>query len=116
MLSAVPSMSIGSANAARTRAASSVGPMAGILDQDRELVAAQPGRRVGGPQALLEPARDLGQQRSPATWPSESLTVLKSSRSMNRIDGTTPRRRRRAIACSTRFWKRARLASPVSES
>ena len=36
--------------------------LAPVLEQDRELVAAQPGRGVGGAQRLLQPLADLVQQ------------------------------------------------------
>ena len=53
---------------------------------------------------------------SPAWWPKESLTALKSSRSISTT--ATPRswRRCRSSACATRSRNRARLARPVSAS
>ena len=54
--------------------------------------------------------------RSPAAWPSESLIVLKSSRSMNRIETGRLSRACRSIMCSTRSLNSARFASPVTAS
>ena len=55
-----------------------------VLEQHRELVAAQPRRRVAAAQASRGCARRPRiSSSSPASWPSVSLTVLKSSRSRN---------------------------------
>ena len=70
----------------------------------------------GVAQARPEPLAHLPEQRSPAAWPSESLMVLKSSRSMNSTEiGTSPRDWR-SSACSTRSRNSARFARPVIES
>ena len=54
----------------------------GAVEQQRELVAAQPRERVAGPGDLREAlARLPGGARSPASWPRLSLTCLKPSRS-----------------------------------
>ena len=55
-------------------------------------------------------------KRSPASWPSESLTFLKLSRSRNMTATYCCERRASARACSTRFQNRLRLASSVSGS
>ena len=52
---------------------------------------------------------------SPAAWPSESLTVLKSSRSTNRMAGAHPAVASAVSASLSRSRKRARLPSPVSD-
>ena len=54
--------------------------------------------------------------RSPAAWPSESLTTLKRSRSTKSTATPAPPCRAVANARSIRVWNSARLASPVSES
>ena len=53
---------------------------------------------------------------SPAAWPSESLTVLKRSRSRKITPQDVPRRRPRVSACCRRSVNSARLGSPVSAS
>ena len=53
---------------------------------------------------------------SPAAWPRLSLTVLKSSRSMNITPTSGPPRRDLSIECWTRSAKSARLARPVTGS
>ena len=55
-------------------------------------------------------------RRSPASWPSESLTFLKLSRSRNMTATRCCERCASASACSTRFRNRLRLASSVSGS
>ena len=58
--------------------------LAAVLEQDRELVAAEPGGGVGRAQARSSAGRrPRSSSWSPAAWPRESLIVLKSSRSMN---------------------------------
>ena len=48
---------------------------------ERELLAAEPRRHVGLAGALAQQRREDLEHRSPASWPSESLTRLKLSRS-----------------------------------
>ena len=57
-----------------------------------------------------------GSTSSPAAWPSESLTVLKSSRSRNTTPTPPPSRSARADAWRTRSPNSARLARPVTGS
>ena len=93
--------------------------VADVLEQDRELVAAEPGRpcrRAGARRAqpLARPPRAAGRPRRAR---GVSLTVLKSSRSMNSTPThrAVPARRGPARA-RARSVNRARLARPVSES
>ena len=68
----------------RRRDALHVAAIADALEQDRELVAAEARHRVRRPRALHRGAgRRVCSSRSPASWPRESLTFLKSSRSRN---------------------------------
>ena len=47
------------------------------MQQQRELVAAEPGHRVAGADALAQPlGRPPTSSASPTSWPSRSLTVL----------------------------------------
>ena len=73
---------------ARIRAATSAAPtlVAAVLEKDRELVAAEPRRRVRRSQTGPQPFPTSPSRRSPAAWPRESFIVLKSSRSMNSTD------------------------------
>ena len=87
------------------------------LEQHDELVAAQAGHRVGGPQHGRA-ARGAVASRSwsPALWPSESLTTLNRSRSRN-SSATEPAGRERRESTRSRWSSSsARLASPVSGS
>ena len=54
-----------------------------LLEEDGELVAAEAGRGVTGPQRPYEPPATATSSSSPAAWPRLSLTSLKSSRSRN---------------------------------
>ena len=64
-----------------------VDPVPAILEQDRELVAAEPGGGVRlAERSSCSRSPTSPSIRSPAAWPSESLIVLKSSRSMNRTE------------------------------
>ena len=59
-----------------------------VVDEDPELVAAQPGGQVVLPQAGAQAlGRPSPAGSSPAAWPMVSLTFLKSSRSSSRITG-----------------------------
>ncbi len=87
-----------------------------VLAQDRELVAAEPGDRVGRAQRVAQARRDVAQQRSPAAWPKESLMSLKRSRSTNSTATPPPSRLARRSACSRRSRNSARFGSPVSVS
>ena len=91
-----------------------LGPhLVGGLEQDGELVPAQPAGGVALRMAL-DAAATRRSTSSPTAWPRWSLTILKSSRSRN---STAPRSRRvRAIADSTRSRRSARLGRPVSGS
>ena len=86
MNSSRPSSRNGACRLCRTRSAMIVASraLADVVEQQRELVAAEAGDGVVGPQRRLEPARDrlaaAGRRRA---WPSESLTTLKRSRSRN---------------------------------
>ena len=56
-----------------------------LLDEDGELVAAEPRDRVAGRERVAEAQhRRRAAARRPAAWPSVSLTPLKSSRSRKR--------------------------------
>ena len=58
--------------------------VADVVEQDGELVAAEPGDGVAGAQRRTPAgARPRRSSRSPTWWPSESLTSLKRSRSRN---------------------------------
>ena len=73
------------------------------FDEHDELVAAEAGDRVGFAQtSRASRAATDRRSRSPASWPSVSLTCLKPSRSMNSAALSTPLRRARASICSTR--------------
>ena len=66
----------GSRSAARIRRATWLGlaRRVEVLEQDGELVAAEPGRGVRGPEAAPEPLGHGDQQPSPAAWPRLSFT------------------------------------------
>ena len=68
-----------------------------VLEQDRELVAAQAGGGVAGADAAVRAAARPREQLVAGAWPSLSLIVLNSSRSRNR----TARRGRR-LGCGPR--------------
>ena len=72
------------ARRARARRRASPRLVAQVLEQDGELVAAEPGGGVAGPAGRTGAARPTAtRSSSPAAWPRLSLTVLKSSRSRN---------------------------------
>ena len=72
----------------------------GVLEQDRELVAAEARGGVAGADAAAAAARrPRTSSSSPAAWPRLSLTVLKSSRSMKSTATVACRRSARASAC-----------------
>ena len=52
------------------------------VDQDDELVAPHAADRVGSPECARQALATAFNNWSPASWPRESLTFLKSSRSM----------------------------------
>ena len=54
-----------------------------VLEQDGELVAAEAGDGVAGPQHPRSRSATATSSSSPAAWPAPSLTALKSSRSTN---------------------------------
>ena len=65
-----------------------------VLDQQRELITAQPRRHVGvaaRPRTAAVPAATSSS--SPTLWPIVSLTTLKSSRSTNSTPAVVPSRR-----------------------
>ena len=62
--------------------------------------------------ALRSRSPQISSRRSPAAWPSESLTCLKSSRSRNATTAASPA----ASASAIRFSSSARFGSPVRES
>ena len=114
-----PATSSGSASASRIRSATvdRLALVGEVVDEHRELVAAQPRRGVAGcgcsrPGAARPPAA----RASPSAWPSVSLTFLKSSRSRKMTASGAPLRRRRASACSTRSRSSMRFGRPVSVS
>ena len=80
-----------------------------VLEQDRELVAAQAGdacpRRARIAAAARRPSRSTA---SPAAWPSVSLTLEVVEVEEQHRDGAPPRRAR-ASACSTRSRNSARF-------
>ena len=91
--------------------------LADVLEQHRELVAAEPRDGVAAAQRCRAAARrPRAAARRRRAWPRLSLTVLKSSRSMNSTDRARRRGRCRASACSTRSRNSARFGSPVSAS
>ena len=99
MNSSRPSSRNGACRLCRTRSAMIVASrgLADVVEQQRELVAAQAGDGVVGPQRRLEPLRDrlaaAGRRRA---WPSESLMTLKRSRSRNSTAAQHSGCRRRA--------------------
>ena len=88
-----------------------------VLEQQRELVAAEPGDGVALPHAarVSRWATSIS-TASPAAWPNRSLTGLKPSRSTNSSAMRVPRRRDICSACSTRSSSRPRLGRLVSRS
>ena len=87
-----------------------------VLEQDRELVAAETGRRVAGAGTLRMRSATIFSSWSPTAWPSASLTDLKSSRSTNNTTTGSLSGRATRSAWSMRSRNSARLASPVSSS
>jgi hypothetical protein len=87
-----------------------------VLEQHGELVATEPGGGVGRTERREQPLADLAETSSPTGCPRLSLIVLKSSRSMNMTPIGVRSSERRDSACATRSAKRARFASPVTES
>jgi hypothetical protein len=87
VLSGWLSISIGRAIAAIIFSATCCAPsssvVAQVLEDHRELVAAQARHRVGRAHARVSRAATAFSSSSPTWWPSESLMVLKRSRSMN---------------------------------
>ena len=78
-------------------------------EQDRELVAAEAGQRVlGAERAAQAGGRRRCSRRSPAWWPSVSLTALKSSRSTIMQRHAARRRGARASALVERARRAAR--------
>ena len=57
---------------------------------DHELVAAETGHEVVGADGVGEPVGHRGSSSSPVSWPKESLTNLKSSRSTNSTANDAP--------------------------
>ena len=88
------------------------------LEQDRELVAAEARDGVGGARATCTSRCAAAcSSRSPASWPSESLTFLKLSRSRNmHRDASGACAAPASSACCTRSRNRLRFASSVSGS
>ena len=61
----------------------SVAPPRTSTSEDRELVAAEAGGGVAGRTQVMSRSATATSSSSPTAWPRLSLTVLKSSRSMN---------------------------------
>ena len=87
------------------------------LEQDHELVAAEAGDRVAGPQRpRSRRSAAATSSSSPARWPSESLMTLKSSMSANRTASRASASRRRSSASASVRSNSARFGRPVSGS
>ena len=87
-----------------------------LLDQDGELVAAEPGDGVPGAQAAAQPVGELDEQGVAGGVPEAVVDGLTSSTSQNRTNVDDVARDRSARACSTRAWNRVRFARPASGS
>ena len=89
----------------------------GVEDDQRELVAAEPGHGVGlrGPPASSLRATSTSSW-SPTACPKLSLTALNPSRSSTSTAGGDSARSARAIAWAMRSASRVRLARSVSGS
>jgi len=84
----------------------------GVALHDRELVAAEAGDRVDAAHHTLQAFGDRAQSASPTECPSESLTLLKRSRSRNMTASSSPR----CSACSILSWNSTRFGRLVSAS
>ena len=92
-------------------------PVAAVLEQDRELVAAQAGRGVGRAQGRLQALADLGQQLVARGVPERVVDRLEvvevHEQDRDRLVGRAACARARG---STRSRNSARFASPVTGS
>ena len=84
-----------------------------LLADDDELVAAEPGDRVGSRTASARLWATAASRASPASWPRESLTRFTWSRSRNSTATSRPSRRDRASAWPSRSRSSLRFGSPV---
>ena len=121
MNSSRPSSRNGACRLCRTRSAITVASrgLADVVEQQRELVAAQARDRVVGPQRRLQPsARPPSAAGRRPAWPSESLMTLKRSRSRNSTAAQHSGwwRWARRIDWSRRSTNRTRFGRPVSAS
>ena len=105
------------APAIRRATARGAGLAVDVLAQDGELVAAEPGDRVGRAQRAAQARRDVAQHASPAAWPKRVVDELEAvevdEQHGDAAAGAAPARR---SACSRRSRNSARLGSPVSGS
>ena len=108
----------GTAMASSTRSAVSTASSA-LRTLSSSTANSSPPKRAAVSLARMTLSRRLANSvstSSPAAWPSESLTVLKSSRSRNTTPTPPPSRRARADAWRTRSPNSARFARPVTGS
>ena len=112
------SSTTGSCSAARMRSATSVASFGSSSSSMSTANSSPPSRAAVSParRQLVSRSLTITSSSSPAEWPRLSLTVLKSSRSMNSTASWPPWRCSRVAAWSTRSRNSAWFASPVSGS
>ena len=93
-----------------------LGDLGRVLDEDGELVPAEPGDGVTGADSALDAVADAAQQFVADGWPRLSLTSLKSSRSATSTPTGAAVRPRNSIAWASRSLNSARLARSVNGS
>jgi len=86
------------------------------LEQDGELVTAQPGTESTARTQATSRAATILSSSSPSAWPNRSLTPLNPSRSRNSTARVVSLRRARITPCSTRSRNRVRFGNDVRAS
>jgi hypothetical protein len=106
----------GSSRAARNLTATLHGlVVAGVLEQDRELVAAQAGQQVPGAQVLAQPGTHLDQQLVPGVMAQAVVDLLELVQVQHQQGLALPRWFGQARAAPRRYRAR-RFGNPVSSS